>query len=69
MAEVYVNLVNSDVHEAMAEAERGGSRRMPPSDVHAGTDINAIMAQRKAQRLNGQPELPPNVVRFPKRAA
>lgn len=71
MAEVYVNLVNSDVHEAMAraEAERGGSRRMPPSDVHAGTDIKAIMAQRRAQRLNGQPELPPNVVRFRKRFA
>jgi integrase len=71
MAEVYVNLVNSDVQEAMAraEAERGGSRRMPPSDVHAGTDIKAIMAQRRAQRLNGQPELPPNVVRFRKRVA
>lgn len=71
MAEVYVNLVNSDVHEAMdrAETERGVSRQMPPSDVHAGSDIKVIMAQRRAQRLNGQPELPPNVVRFPQRAA
>lgn len=67
MAEVYVNLVESDVREAMAraEAEHGGTRPMPPSSVHAGTDIQAIMAQRRALRLNGQPELPPNVVRFP----
>ena len=71
MAEVYVNVANSDVRKAMAraEAERGGSRPMPPSDVHAGSDIKAVMAQRRAQRLNGQPELPPNVLRFPKRAA
>ena len=72
MAEVYVNLVNSDVHEAMdrAEAERGVSRQLPPSDVHAGSDIKAIMAQRRAERLNGQTALPANVVRFPtKRAA
>lgn len=71
MADVYVNLVNSDVSVALARAEanRGGSRPMPPSDVHAGTDIKAIMAQRRAQRLNGQPELPSNVVRFPKKRA
>lgn len=67
MADVYVNLVESDVREALAraEADHGGSRPMPPSEVHAGSDIKAIMAQRRAQRLNGQPELPPNVVRFP----
>ncbi|ODU97333.1 MAG: hypothetical protein ABT20_18675 [Rubrivivax sp. SCN 70-15] len=67
MADIYVNLVNSDVCDAMtrAETDHGGSRAMPPADVHAGSDIKAIMAQRRAQRLNGQPELPPNVVRFP----
>ncbi len=64
MAEVYVNLVNSEVREAMARAEanHGGSRPLPPAEVHAGSDIKAIMAQRRAQRLNGQPELPSNVV-------
>jgi integrase len=71
MAEVYVNLVNADVHEALdrAEAERGIARPLPPADVHAGRDVKAIMAERRAQRLNGQPELPPNVVRFPKKRA
>lgn len=67
MAEVYVNLVNADVHEALdkAESERGVARPLPPAEVHGGSDIKAIMAQRRAQRLNGQPELPLNVVPFP----
>lgn len=71
MAEVYVNLVNADLHEALdkAEAAREVARPRPPSDVHAGRDARAIMAERRAQRLNGQPELPANVVRFPKRRA
>ena len=67
MAEVYVNLMNSDVHEAMERAEAKGSvsRPMPPSDVHAGRSVKAIMAERRAERLNGQTELPANVVRLP----
>lgn len=67
MAEVYVNLMNSDVHEAMERAEAAGSvsRPMPPSDVHAGRSVKAIMAERRAERLNGQAELPANVVRLP----
>lgn len=71
MAEIYVNLAASDVHEAMARAEheRGATRPLPPAHVHAGTDIKAVMAQRRAQRLNGSPGLPPNVVPFRKRAA
>jgi len=69
MAEVYVNLVNADLHEALDKAERGITRPLPPTDVHAGRDVKAIMAERRAQRLNGQPELPANVLRFPKRAA
>jgi hypothetical protein len=71
MAEVYVNLVNSDVQEALerVEADGGVSRHMPPADVHPGRDVKAIMAERRAERLNGRAELPANVLRFPKRAA
>lgn len=71
MAEVYVNLVNDDVHEALdrAETQHGGTRPVPPADVHAGRDVKTIMAERRAQRLNGTPTLPPNVVRFPKKRA
>jgi len=71
MAQVYVNLVNADVQEAMdrAESGQGVSRPMPTADVHAGSDIKAIMAERRAARLNGQTELPSNMVPFRKRAA
>ena len=71
MAEVYVNLVNADLHEALdkADAEREVARPLPPTDVHAGRDVKAIMAERRAERLNGRAELPANVLRFPKRAA
>lgn len=71
MAETYVNLVNSDVQEALERAEADGavSRHMPPADVHPGRDVKAIMAERRAERLNGRAALPANVLRFPKRAA
>ena len=71
MAEVYVNLANSDVHEATdrVEHDSGPARPLPPADVHAGRDITSIIAERRAQRLNGQPALGANVVRFKPRAA
>ena len=71
MAEGYVNLVNSDVQEALERAEADGavSRHMPPTDVHPGRDVKTIMAERRAERLNGRAELPANVLRFPTRAA
>lgn len=66
MAEVYVNLVNSDVTEALdlAEARRPALRPLPPMDVHAGRETSDIVAQRRTERLNGRPLLPANVVRF-----
>lgn len=67
MAEVYVNLVNSDVTEALdqAEALRPLCRPMPPTLVNELQRSEDIVAERRARRLNGQPALPPNVVRFP----
>jgi len=64
MAEVYVNLVNTDVTEALdrAEAQRPIARPMPGRDVHAGRDSATIVAERRARRLNGEPALPANVV-------
>lgn len=69
MAEVYVNLVNTDVMEALdhAEGQRPIGRRMPPREVHAGCEAGAIVAERRTARLNGELVLPPNVVPlFPK---
>lgn len=64
MAEVYVNLVNTDVTEALdnAESRRPIRRRMPPKDVHAGRQASDIVAERRAAKLNGEPVLPANVV-------
>ncbi|TXC66067.1 tyrosine-type recombinase/integrase [Piscinibacter aquaticus] len=64
MAEVYVNLVNTDVMEALdhAEGRRPIGRRMPPREVHAGREAGAIVAERRTARLNGELALPPNVV-------
>jgi len=64
MAEVYVNLVNTDVTEALdrAEAVRPIARPLPGKDVHAGRDPATIVAERRTRRLNGSPVLPPNVV-------
>lgn len=66
MAEVYVNLVNSDVTEALdrAEATRPAMRPLPPIDVHAGRAASDIVAQRRAERLNGPPSLPANVIKL-----
>lgn len=66
MAEVYVNLVASDVAEALDQAEmrRPVQRPLPTRDVHAGPKNRAIMAERRAARLNGPPKLPANVVRL-----
>ena len=71
MAEVYVNLVNSEVHEAMDRAEMASTvtRPMPPQDVHAGSDAKAIMARRRTERLNRRAGLPANESKFAKRAA
>lgn len=64
MAEVYVNLVNTDVMEALdnAESRRPIRRRMPPKNVHAGRQASDIVAERRAAKLNGEPVLPANVV-------
>lgn len=64
MAEVYVNLVNTDVTEALdrAETQRPIARPMPCRDVHAGRESATIVAERRARRLNGEPALPANVV-------
>lgn len=64
MAEVYVNLVNTDVMEALdnAESKRPIRRRMPPKDVHAGRQASDIVAERRTAKLNGEPVLPSNVV-------
>lgn len=69
MAEVYVNLVNSDVTEALdrAEAARPVSRPMPPTTVNELRTTATILAERRARRLNGEPSLPPKVVQFPRR--
>lgn len=66
MAETYVNLVNTDVTEALdiAEAKRPIARPMPSSDVHAGRSTRAIVAERRAERLNGVKPLPANVIRI-----
>jgi integrase len=66
MAEVYVNLVNTDVIEALdsAEGRRPITRRMPPKDVHAGRETRSIISERRTARLNGNPELPANVIRL-----
>jgi len=42
MAEVYVNLANSDVHEALDKAEAAGSfsRPLPPAHFHSGYDLH-----------------------------
>lgn len=69
MAEVYVNLENTDVIEALdsAEGRRPITRRMPPKDVHAGRETRSIIAERRTARLNGEPDLPANVIRrFPR---
>ena len=69
MAEVYVNLVSSDVTEALdkAESQRQIRRPLPPRDVHRGRKATSITAERRTARLNGEPSLPPNVVRlFPR---
>jgi hypothetical protein len=67
MAEVYVNLVNTDVTEALdrAEALRPLARPMPPTGVNEMQHTADIVAQRRARRLNGEPALPANVIRFP----
>lgn len=64
MAEVYVNLVNTDVTEALdrAESSRPIARPLPGRDMHAGRDSATILAERRTRRLNGSPVLPPNVV-------
>lgn len=66
MAEVYVNLVNTDVIEALDRAERHKPimRNMPPKDVHTGRETSTIMAERRAARLNGETVLPANVFRL-----
>lgn len=68
MAEVYVNLVNSDVTEALdlAESTRPLTRPMPPTVVNETQRCDDIVAQRRTRRLNGDPVLPANVIRFPK---
>lgn len=67
MAEVYVNLVNSDVTEALdlAESTRPLTRPMPPTVVNELQRCDDIVAQRRTRRLNGDPVLPANVIRFP----
>lgn len=67
MAEVYVNLVNSDVTEALdlAESSRPLTRPMPPTVVNELQRCDDIVAQRRTRRLNGDPVLPANVIRFP----
>lgn len=67
MAEVYVNLVNTDVTEALDRAEtlRPLARPMPPTGVNETQHTADIVAQRRTRRLNGEPVLPANVVRFP----
>lgn len=67
MAEVYVNLVNSDVTEALdrAESARPLARPLPPTTVNERQHMADIVAQRRALRLNGEPVLPANVIRFP----
>ena len=66
MAEVYVNLVNSDVTEALdrAESVRPLTRPMPPTTVNELQHTADIVAQRRARRLNGEPKLPANVIQF-----
>jgi integrase len=63
MAEVYVNLVNSDVVAALdsAEAARPASRPLPSSDYHVGCEVAKVVAERRAERLNGRKPLPTNV--------
>lgn len=68
MAEVYVNLVNSDVTEALdrAESMRPLARAMPPTTVNELQHTANILAQRRTRRLNGEPALPANVIPFPR---
>ena len=66
MAEIYVNLVNSDLIEALDRAESALAtvRPMPPTVVNQERSGAAIVAERRTQRLNGKPSLPANVIRI-----
>lgn len=68
MAEVYVNLVNSDVTDALDRAEASAltQRPLPPTVVNEERFGAAIVAERRARRLNGEPPLPANVIRLGK---
>ncbi|WP_082549268.1 tyrosine recombinase XerC [Rhizobacter sp. Root404] len=69
MAEVYVNLVNTDVIEALdrAETKMPVTRSLPTGGVRVRRETCTIIAERRTARLNGEPRLPANVVRlFPR---
>ena len=68
MAEVYVNLVNSDVTEALdrAESNRPIGRPMPPTTVNEQRSTEQVLAERRTRRLNGEAPLPANVIRLPR---
>ncbi|MCW5665461.1 MAG: site-specific integrase [Piscinibacter sp.] len=69
-AEFYVDMVNSDVTEALdlAEAARPIRRPMPPAEVHRGRPSHVILAERRTRRLNGPVVMAANVIPLSRRS-